>query len=82
MQAAKTKTLIVRAVLAMIVIGLFLWFSPKNRTITVDGGFRMTMGTVARIMVTAENSPQADQAISAAFDKIFHIEKLMSDYDP
>ncbi|MHC4771172.1 MAG: hypothetical protein ACYS8O_05145, partial [Planctomycetota bacterium] len=79
MQAAKTKTLIVRAVLAMIVIGLFLWFSPKNRTITVDGGFRMTMGTVARIMVTAENSPQADQAISASFDKIFHIEKLMSD---
>ena len=82
MQTAKTKTLIVRAVLAMIVIGLFFWFSPKNRTITVDGGFRMTMGTVARIMVTAENSPQADQAISAAFDKIFHIEKLMSDYDP
>ena len=78
----KTKTLIVRAVLAILVIGLFFWFSPKNRTITVDGGFRMTMGTIARIMVTAENSPQADRAISAAFDKIFHIEKLMSDYDP
>ena len=78
----KTKTLIVRAVLAILVIGLFFWFSPKNRTLTVDGGFRMTMGTIARIMVTAENSPQANQAISAAFDKIFHIEKLMSDYDP
>ena len=78
----KTKTLIVRAVLAILVIGLFFWFSPKNRAITVDGGFRMTMGTIARIMVIAENSPQANQAISAAFDKIFHIEKLMSDYDP
>jgi len=82
MQTAKTRTLIVRAILAMLVIGLFFWFSPKNRTITVDGGFRMTMGTIARIMVTAENSGQANQAISAAFDKIFHIEKLMSDYDP
>ncbi|MHC4258252.1 MAG: FAD:protein FMN transferase [Planctomycetota bacterium] len=82
MQTAKTKTLIVRAVLALIVIGLFFWSSPKNRILTVDGGFRMTMGTIARIMVTAENPDQANQAISAAFDKIFHIEKLMSDYDP
>jgi thiamine biosynthesis lipoprotein len=82
MPPTKTKTLIFRAVLAMIVIGLFFWFSPKNRTVTVDGGFRMTMGTIARIMVTAEDSQQANQAISAAFEKIFHIEKLMSDYDP
>ncbi|MHC5117360.1 MAG: hypothetical protein ACYSQY_09905, partial [Planctomycetota bacterium] len=73
MQTAKTKTLIVRAVLALIVIGLFFWSSPKNRILTVDGGFRMTMGTIARIMVTAENPDQANQAISAAFDKIFHI---------
>jgi len=82
MPATKTKALIFRAVLTLIVIGLFFWSSPKNRILTVDGGFRMTMGTIARILVTAENPDQANQAISAAFDNIFHIEKLMSDYDP
>ena len=42
----------------------------------------MTMGTIARIVVTAENPNQANKAINAAVDKIFHIEELMSDYDP
>jgi len=82
MHKIKTKTLILRSVLAIAVIGMLFWFSPKNRTITIDGGFRMTMGTVARIMVVAENQQQAHRAINAAFDEIFHTEELMSDYDP
>ena len=77
-----TKTLIFRAALAIAVIGLLFWFSQKNRTVTIDGGFRITMGTFARIMVVAENQQQADKAINAAFDEIFHIDELMSDYDP
>ncbi|MCD6176107.1 MAG: FAD:protein FMN transferase [Planctomycetes bacterium] len=77
-----TKTLIFRAAVAIMAIGMLFWFSQKNRTVTVDGGFRMTMGTVARIMVTAENQQQADKAINAAVDEIFHIDELMSDYDP
>lgn len=77
-----TRTLILRSALAIAVIGMLFWFSVKNRTVTVDGGFRITMGTVARIMVTAENRDMANEAIDAAFDKIYHIEALMSDYDP
>ena len=79
MQSA--KTILIRSGLAIAVIGLLFWISQKNRTITVDGGFRLTMGTVARIMVTAQDPRQAHQAIDAAFDKIFRIEALMSDYD-
>lgn len=77
-----TKTMTFRSAFALLVIGLLLWLAPKDNTITVDGGFRMTMGTIARIVVTAENTQQAYQAIDAAFDKIFQIEELMSDYDP
>lgn len=77
-----TKRLIFRAVLAMVVIGLFFWFSPKGPTVTVDGGFRITMGTFARIVVTAENEIEANEAMEAAYDRIFQIDALMSDYDP
>ncbi len=82
MHETKTKTLILRSVLAVVVIGTLFWFSQKNRTVTIDGGFRMTMGTVARIVVTAKNQNQANEAIKAAVDAIYHIEELMSDYDP
>jgi thiamine biosynthesis lipoprotein len=40
------------------------------------------MGTVARILVVAQTQPQAEAAIDAAFDKIYAIDHLMSDYDP
>ncbi|MHC5157121.1 MAG: FAD:protein FMN transferase [Planctomycetota bacterium] len=80
MQSA--KTILIRSGLAIAVIGLLFWISEKHRGVTVDGGFRITMGTVARILVVAQNQPQADAAIDAAFDKIYDIERLMSDYDP
>ena len=77
-----TKTLLLRSALAVAIIGMLFWFSAKNRTVTIDGGFRITMGTIARIMVTAENEQQANEAINTAFDKIFQVDELMSDYDP
>lgn len=78
----KTKTLMLRSFLAVAIIGILFWFAPKNRTLTIDGGFHMTMGTIARIMVTAENEQQANEAIDVAFDKVFQIDEMMSDYDP
>ena len=63
----KTKTLLLRSTLAIAVIGIFFWFGIQKQVITVDGGFRMTMGTVARIVVTAENQTTASKAIDAAF---------------
>ena len=77
-----TRTLIFYTALAVAAIGTLFWFSLKNRTVTVDSGFRVTMGTIARIVVTAENQNRANKAINAAFEKIYHIEELMSDYDP
>lgn len=82
MHSTKSQTLIVRSALAIAIIGMLFWLSTRSRTMTVDGGFRMTMGTIARIIVTAEDQQQADNAINAAFEKIYHIEELMSDYDP
>lgn len=81
MQETKKKT-IAYTILTVIAMGGLLWLSVENRAVTVDGGFRITMGTVAHILVVAQNQSQADAAIGAAFDKIYDIEHLMSDYDP
>lgn len=78
----KTKTSIFYSVLAVLFIGMLFLFSLRNRTLTIDSGYRMTMGTFARILVTAQNQEQANTAIKAAFDKIYQIQELMSDYDP
>lgn len=82
MPNTNTKKSILQTLVALAVITLLLLFSIKNRTVSVDGGFRLTMGTVAHIVVTAKDETSANQAIDAATDKIYQIEKLMSDYDP
>jgi thiamine biosynthesis lipoprotein len=81
MQETKNRT-IVYTVLTFVAMGGLLWLSFRNRTVTVDGGFHITMGTFAHILVVAQNQSQADAAIDAAFDTIYDIEHLMSDYDP
>jgi thiamine biosynthesis lipoprotein len=81
MQETKKKT-IAYTILTVIAMGGLLWLSVRNRAVTVDGGFHITMGTFAHILAVAQNPSQADAAIDAAFDTIYDIEHLMSDYDP
>jgi thiamine biosynthesis lipoprotein len=81
MQETKNKT-IAYTLLTLAAMGGLLWLSTQNRVISVDGGFRLTMGTVARIMAVAQDQAQANEAINAAFEKIYEIDHLMSDYDP
>lgn len=81
MQETKNRT-IAYTFLTFVVMGGLLWLSVRNRAVTVDGGFHITMGTFAHILVVAQNQSQADAAIDAAFDTIYDIEHLMSDYDP
>jgi thiamine biosynthesis lipoprotein len=81
MHALKTRTLILRSILAIAVIVLLFWAGTRKHTVTIDSGFRMTMGTFARFLVVAETPQQANNAIDTAFEAIFHVEELMSDYD-
>jgi thiamine biosynthesis lipoprotein len=56
---------------------------PRPQTpVTIDSGYQVTMGTFARILAVADSEQQARDAIESAFDKIYDIEKRMSDYDP
>lgn len=83
MQSDSPKKLFLRLLVVLAVGGLLLWaFHRTRRVVTVDSGFRQTMGTFAHILVVADNEPKANEAIEAAFAEIRDINARMSDYDP
>ncbi|MHC4553576.1 MAG: FAD:protein FMN transferase, partial [Planctomycetota bacterium] len=65
----------------IVIVAAFL-ATRSLRTVTVDSGMKMTMGTFARILAVARTEKQADIAMAAAFEKIYEIDEIMSDYDP
>ena len=81
MQETKSKT-ISYTMLTVLVMGGLLWMTFRNRTVNVDSGSRMTMGTFARIVAVAQTHRQAEKAIAAAFEAIEAVDDTMSDYDP
>jgi thiamine biosynthesis lipoprotein len=81
MQETKNRT-ITYTILCLAVIGGLFWLSLKRRSVTVDSGYHMTMGTFARVVAVAQNRQQADAAIAAAFEAIHFVNRTMSDYDP
>lgn len=86
MQSDSPKKLFLRLLVVLAVGGLLLWaFHRTRRTphvVTIDSGFRQTMGTFAHILVVTDNEPKAHDAIEAAFAEIRDINARMSDYDP
>jgi thiamine biosynthesis lipoprotein len=48
--------------------------------VKVDSGYRVVMGTFARVVAVAANSNEARNCIQAAFAEIENVDKLMSDY--
>ncbi|MCI0499567.1 MAG: FAD:protein FMN transferase [Planctomycetales bacterium] len=82
MRSNSTKKRILPALFALAAIAGLLWMTLKHRTVTLDSGSRITMGTFARIVVVAADPQQARDAMEAALEKIYDIERRMSDYDP
>ncbi|HPO70603.1 MAG TPA: FAD:protein FMN transferase [Anaerohalosphaeraceae bacterium] len=72
----------VQAVIGLFAAAALLWAAFKDRPVAIGSGWRMTMGTIARIVVVTERPSDGLKAIEAAFEKIYDIEKRMSDYDP
>ena len=48
--------------------------------VKVDSGYRVVMGTFARVVAVAANSNEARNCIQAAFAEIENVDELMSDY--
>lgn len=82
MRHISTKLLIFWTSFAVCVMGLVVWQSHKAKIVTVDSGHRQIMGTFARILGVGDTESHCSDAIAAAFEVIFRIDELMSDYDP
>ncbi len=54
---------------------------PKGR-VDVDSGYRLVMGTIARVVAVAADSTTAKSAIESALQQLYSIEDLCSTYKP
>ncbi len=54
---------------------------PEDR-IAAQSGYRLVMGTTARIVVVAMDEQKAQEAMSSAFDVVEQLEGIMSIYQP
>ena len=64
MQETKSRTILYTLLICFAMGGL-VWVSLGRRAVTVDGGYRMTMGTFTRIVAVAQNRRQARDAIGS-----------------
>jgi len=71
---------IVIAVLAACLIVAIYFSARSNRQIELDSGYRLVMGTFARIVVIAEDLNTAKKCIETALAEIYKVDDLMSDY--
>jgi len=79
------------AFVLVLLIGLYVASLPgrdpvqvdsADRVIQVDSGYRVIMGTFARVVVLAENEQVAQDCIAAAFERQHRVDELMSYHIP
>jgi thiamine biosynthesis lipoprotein len=75
----KQNSRIVIGIIAAAFVALALLVRPKA-PVEADGGYRAVMGTFARVVAVAKDSPVADTAVEAAFAELRNVDALMSDY--
>ncbi len=64
--------------ICLVAVSYSLWANKKS--VKVDGGYQLVMGTFARIVAIAKDSGTADECIKAAMRAIHRVDDLMSDY--
>jgi len=78
-QNHKTKHILFAALAA--VLFLLAILALHNRQVTLRSPTHITMGTYAQITVVAPSKSIARKALADAFEKIYLVDSLMSDYD-
>ena len=75
----KQNLRILTGVLVFVVLVIVLFFWPRG-PVEVDSGYRMVMGTFARVVAIGPSQKNAQKSIEAAFDELNKVDELMSDY--
>ena len=76
----KLRSLTILVFILFLIIVLF--FSPiKRPPVVFESGYRLVMGTFARVIIVAPNAKIAEKAAADAFAAIESVDDLMNDYD-
>ena len=67
-------------VVAVVLVALLFMFLLKQRPVELESGYRLVMGTFARVVVVAKDMNTCQKCIEAAFAEIDNVDNLMSDY--
>ena len=62
----------------VLLVGLYTASLTRRNPVRVDSGYRVIMGTFARVVVLAKSEAAAQDCIASAFERQRHIEALMS----
>lgn len=68
--------------MACLIAGFWLVTRLTRRTVQLDSGYHIVMGTYARIVAVAEESQTAVRSIDAGLKQLTRIDCVMSDYKP
>jgi len=64
----------------LLLIGMLFVSIVTKRPVELESGYRLVMGTLARVVVVAKDAGTAQKCIEAAFAEIDNVDNLMSDY--
>jgi thiamine biosynthesis lipoprotein len=75
----KVRPIVIFVIILLLIALLFVFIATK-RPVERKSGYRLVMGTFARVVVVAKDLGTAQKCIEAAFAEIDKVDNLMSDY--
>lgn len=75
----KVRPIVIFVIILLLIALLFISIVTK-RPVELKSGYRLVMGTFARVVVVAKDIGTAQKCIEAAFAEIDNVDNLMSDY--
>jgi len=75
----KIRSIAIIVIILLLIAALFISIVTK-RPVELESGYRLVMGTFARVVVVAKDAGTAQKCIEVAFTEIDNVDKLMSDY--
>jgi len=75
----KIRSIAIIVIILLLITALFISIVTK-RPAEIESGYRLVMGTFARVVVVAKDAGTAQKCIEVAFTEIDNVDKLMSDY--
>jgi thiamine biosynthesis lipoprotein len=75
----KIRSILITVIVGCLIIATHFSCRPQ-RQVELESGYRLVMGTFARVVAVAKDADTAEKCIEAALAEIYKVDDLMSDY--